>query len=699
MADLEEAIKVIRHGVESIPHNNPSRALWLSNLGYSLQCRYKQKGELIDLKEAIEAAREALELTPDDNILDRAGILSNLGNGLHAQYKHIREMTGLEEAIKVFREAVGITPYDHPYRATCLNNLGGVLQTRYRQTNEMTDLEAASTCLMEAWHSETAIPFHRIRAASACLHMLGQQSKFNTAIEIGQAVLNFLPTVNTKLLDRGDQQFVLSTFAGVAANVCAFLLALHRPTDALEYLEKGRAVIIGQLADGRSDLSSLQITHFDIARRYMQLRDTVNTPVSQLGQDIEQAQVPVAVRRRQALAELDSCIREIRCIAGHERFLLGQTAAEMQECAVGGTIVIVNITHFHSDAILISEASVKTLNLPRLLASDAKAWLSENWRGAGVSRSEKPQKNKKYLEYLAWLWNVCVKTIIDEVYDAWNVVDSLPRIWWIGTGLGSSMPFHVAGIHSSNSTENTFSKAISSYTPSIKTLGYAQHRARTTDSARGSLLIATMPTTPSQAPHLRASNDLPGVVEEKEAVLNLTKEHIPIELLDLPSVEQVVDKLPECTIAHFACHGSTDHVDPSQSGLILQKGGTGQETEQDWLTVRRISELNLTHAHIAYLSACSTAENKAEQLADEAIHVVSGFQVAGFPHVIGCLWPSVDRVCVEVAKRFYRSLFQQRAAGWEGREVASALREAVMAAREADMKMPLEWAQFVHFGA
>jgi hypothetical protein len=38
----------------------------------------------------------------------------------------------------------------------------------------------------------------------------------------------------------------------------------------------------------------------------------------------------------------------------HERFLLGHTAAEIQECAAGGSIVVVNITDFRSDAIIIT---------------------------------------------------------------------------------------------------------------------------------------------------------------------------------------------------------------------------------------------------------------------------------------------------------------------------------------------------------
>ncbi len=77
---------------------------------------------------------------------------------------------------------------------------------------------------------------------------------------------------------------------------------------------------------------------------------------------------------------------------------------------------------------------------------------------------------------------------------------------------------------------------------------------------------------------------------------------------------------------------------------------------------------------------------------------MSGFQVAGFPHVIGCLWPSVDSVCVEVASRFY-SLLLHRKTNWSAREVALALREAVMAVRATEMEVPLVWAQFVHYGA
>jgi CHAT domain-containing protein len=210
-----------------------------------------------------------------------------------------------------------------------------------------------------------------------------------------------------------------------------------------------------------------------------------------------------------------------------------------------------------------------------------------------------------------------------------------------------------------------------------------------------------MPSTPADAqrPGLAAPSDLRGVEEEKTKITRIVNDRMVVEHLNLPSVDDVVDKLRTCSVAHFACHGSTDRTDPSNSGLLLQKQAEGGAADQDRLTVRRISELSLASARIAYLSACSTAENEAAWLTDEVIHVVSGFQVAGFPHVVGCLWPSLDYICVDVASEFYRLLLLQRGNGGQGKEVAATVQKAVLSVREENRELPLYWAQFVHYGA
>ncbi|EGU72088.1 hypothetical protein FOXB_17403 [Fusarium oxysporum f. sp. conglutinans Fo5176] len=207
-----------------------------------------------------------------------------------------------------------------------------------------------------------------------------------------------------------------------------------------------------------------------------------------------------------------------------------------------------------------------------------------------------------------------------------------------------------------------------------------------------------MPTSPKGPGDEKAPKELPKVEEEMREILILTRSHMRTTVYTHPSTDQVLEALKTCRIAHFACHGTSDYSDPSNSGLILQKStGLNERLVQDRLTVQRVSDLRLTYAQIAYLSACSTAENKAARLSDEVIHVMSGFQVVGFPHVVGCLWPAGDSERVEVSKRFY-SLVLQRNQSVTNNKVASALQEAVMAVRAENLSMPLNWAQFVHYG-
>jgi hypothetical protein len=77
---------------------------------------------------------------------------------------------------------------------------------------------------------------------------------------------------------------------------------------------------------------------------------------------------------------MDACIRTIRGIPDHGHFLLGLTVAKMQACAGEGTVVVVvvvNITRFRSDAIIVSRDTVKAALLSQLSASDTMVWLSK----------------------------------------------------------------------------------------------------------------------------------------------------------------------------------------------------------------------------------------------------------------------------------------------------------------------------------
>jgi CHAT domain-containing protein len=81
------------------------------------------------------------------------------------------------------------------------------------------------------------------------------------------------------------------------------------------------------------------------------------------------------------------------------------------------------------------------------------------------------------------------------------------------------------------------------------------------------------------------------------------------------------------------------------------------------------------------------------------IHLVSGFQVAGFPHVVGSMWPSVDQICAEMARVFYEQVCQVDEGVLVQGSVARALHAAVVYIRQRWWLEPLAWAQYVHYGA
>ena len=147
----------------------------------------------------------------------------------------------------------------------------------------------------------------------------------------------------------------------------------------------------------------------------------------------------------------------------------------------------------------------------------------------------------------------------------------------------------------------------------------------------------------------------------------------------------VVDALPTAQWAHFACHGSSDLVHPSESTLLLY------DYEKQPLAFPDIARLNLGDAELAFLSACSTARTSG-RLADEAIHLASAFQLAGYRHVIGTLWPVDDHRAKEIADDIYAAL-----AG--GESVAVAVHAVTRQMSRRWFERPSEWASHVHVGA
>jgi hypothetical protein len=339
-----------------------------------------------------------------------------------------------------------------------------------------------------------------------------------------------------------------------------------------------------------------------------------------------------------------SVLNEIRSIPGHERFLLPATDAEMRATAEQGPIVMINVSPHRCDALLVEKGGTRALPLPRLSKDEV------------LKRAQSLQS----LETLEWLWDVVVEPVLKALgLDRLSPEVSLPRIWWIPTGPLNKFPLHAAGYHLDSSARSTLDKVMSSYGSSIKAI-------IDTRRARNKAIVAMSETKgQSSLQHLDAEAE---VVESMCHLAGLSVQR------PRPQKAEALSALQECSVFHFAGHGSTK-PDPLNSLLYLE----------DWqdhpLTVGSLLDINLPSSAplLAYLSACKTGDSLDEKLADESLHLTSAFQLSGFRHVIGTLWEVDDALCVDMARIVYKALGQS---GFHDRSIAGALHQATCILRD-----------------
>ena len=393
--------------------------------------------------------------------------------------------------------------------------------------------------------------------------------------------------------------------------------------------------------------------------------------------------------------------------------------------------MVLSVSEARSDALIVTADGITALPLPGL-ALGAVTERIEAFNGALESliqqshlRAERDRAEDVLSETLEWLWDAAAEPVLTHLGFTGPPAagEDWPRLWWVPGGLLGLLPLHAAGYHRSacRSRAPCWTVFVSSYTPTLRALGYARQREGTSPPA--STLIVAMPSTPDQPALpgvlaevallrgrlpspvvLMADDDAVPVADEAvpadDDAVSPNEHAVPPDGERVPTKREVLARLPEAGIAHFACHGVSIPDDPSRSFLALA------DYEQDPLTVASLVEVRLHRAQLAYLSACQTARNDARDLPDEAIHLASAFQLAGYPHVIGTLWPVSDTAAAGIAGDFYDGL-QAGERGLDTRKSAEALHHAVRALRDTPVRgtrrdrasTPSLWAPFLHTGA
>ncbi|KAL0631812.1 hypothetical protein Q9L58_009322 [Maublancomyces gigas] len=736
IGDLDRAVEYSHDALAATPLGHNDRPGVLNSLARYLSSRYKRTGAIGDFDQPIEYCQEALAATPLGHN-HRPGWLSNLAQCLNSQYERTGAIGDLDQAIEYSQEGLVAAPQGHPLRINCLFQRSSLFFQQFRITLSATDLDNSihflEEVLEEAWGSIASMPSMCVKVALAlflalylypkstpCLPSTPQlgESYTPTSSSLVQKSFSFLeqsvlrlPEISPRILERQDQQFNLLRIGSLAESTasCA-LVAGKAASHALTLLELSRGIIMGFAIDCRGDLSELKIAHPKLCQTFTDLRGLIDIPPRQTSDDLTNSSSGIQSfdnaeardrhrtyanqRREKAVREMETTIAKIRELPGHEGFQLPPPPEQLIVMAKHGPIVVFICSVIRSDAIIVSSSAIISITLPKLHCYDIPDKLEKITGLTKGNLRNYITRNKTMQEILCWLWNVAVEPVVRALELTVKSAGDpdLAHIWWIGVGKLSMAPFHAAGDYSnSDPRQNILSYAVSSYTPTIKALSYARERDLTiTDGKPDSkLLLISMTETPG-------GGRLPDAAEEVKEIIQATNGSILTKHLPQPSAQTVLDELKQGSFKaiHFACHGKTDNKDPSGSHLILLKDG-----KADKLTVEDISGQSIGGVQLAYLSACSTAKNPDLRLADETIHIASGFQLAGFNHVIATMWPSESAVCREISQDFYRFLFDGNGHSDGHWKVRIALHGAVKKAQEKYPHSPLKWAPFIHMGA
>jgi hypothetical protein len=372
--DLDGAVAAGQAAVAAVPPGHAERAVFLSDLGNAYVARFRHGGLPADLDAAVKAAEAAATALPDGHP-SRAACLSNLASVLGARFERDGVPADLDAAVDASRAAADATPAGHPNKVGYLVNLATALRARFQGGGESSDRDRALAAFTEAAAIASGAPSTRIQAAYAGAAFIAAWDPGQASDLLETAVL-LLPLLTPRYLDRSDQQHVLGGYAGVAGDAAALALADTRggsggplaAARALRLLEAGRALLLSQAYETRSDLTDLRREHPSLAEWFAGLRDRLNqspdvgpgAPGGPRGRGAQWED------RRLLARQLNETLAEIRGLDGFATFALPPGTAELHAQAAEGPVVTFNISQYRSDALLLTRDAVTSVALPAL---------------------------------------------------------------------------------------------------------------------------------------------------------------------------------------------------------------------------------------------------------------------------------------------------------------------------------------------
>ena len=653
-------------------------------------------GDTMKIDEAIKKGRSIATSSPEARILDTfCDILSEA-------FHRTKKIEYLNESIRIRRQALESPTFPQALRLRTFPSLSRSLLARshyfpgYRAQDIDEGLELLTQCVN---NTHVRLP-DRLRLVclwadfSRSIRHPSVSSVYKTALSLMQDTPLFSPTLQL-------QHAILAMYDvahSLPLDYASYQLDHHQLEEAIETLERGRALLWSEMRHLRVPTNQLLEAYPDLGRKFAAVnRDleelTKSIPPShKLSMDDAPADNLRAVdpfgrlllTQRGLLKERDKLISQIQTLPGFDTFLASPSFDRLRSAASSGPIIIINLSIWRSDIlVLLHHLPPSLIPTPDNFYSHANALkdkLLDSRRKSGLDSSH-------YEETLAYvlkeLYKLVGKPVIDRLHQL--QVPEQSRIWWCPTSVFCSLPLHAMGPIPSDDGEPRYflDLYVCSYTPTLSALMNSHHHGSSSLSFdRPSVLLVAQP-----------GKSLPTVGGEIEVVQALDAEVTSL-ISETATPATVIDGFHHHQFVHFACHGTLEAGKPFKTGFELHGDAR--------LTLLEIVRAHLPTAEFAFLSACHTAAMTEGSVMDEGLHLAAAIQYCGFRSVVGTMWAMVDEDGQELAENFYRALFSnaRRDQGIPYHErSAKALRVAVKKLRRKRWITLERWVNFVHYGA
>ncbi|WP_344530265.1 CHAT domain-containing protein, partial [Streptomyces rectiviolaceus] len=489
-ARLDEVIRLFREALALTPADDPRLPRRRHNLSMALITRCRAARRIGDAREARGLADAVIAALPADSP-ELPGALAVAAGARLSGLGAVLSSTVRGEAVALFRRAVEVTPPGHARRTLRLTNLGNALRDLPAGRDRPAGLAEAADVFRAAALEHQCAPSERLDAARSWGDTWAELGVWDRALDGYVVAVDLLHSVAPRHLVRDDQEFLLGRTIGLGAAAAACAVRCGRPDLAVGLLEQARGVLLSHAFDADSDLTRLRETAPGIADRFEELRDALDTATDGrepldgefLGEgpsNTSRASDARADRRQQLAAEwrqLTDLIRAEHPELGLLRPVREWHERELRATAAAGPVVLVNVSPYGSDALLVRERSIEAVPLPGLgpepTTARRKAFQDalERIEAPATSRKQSQRAQQVVRETLAWLWQVVTGPVLDHLAVRAAPDGPRPRMWWSPAGALGTMPLHAAA--PADGVSGALDRVVSSYTPTLRALHHA----------------------------------------------------------------------------------------------------------------------------------------------------------------------------------------------------------------------------------